>query len=41
LAWLAADFSQIAEIEINPLSVLPMGMGAVAVDVRGRKAAQG
>jgi acetyltransferase len=35
LAQLAADFPHIAEIEINPLRVLPAGRGAVAVDVRG------
>lgn len=34
LAQLAADFPQLAEIEINPLRVLPDGQGAVAVDVR-------
>ncbi len=33
LAQLAADFPQLAEIEINPLLVLPEG-GAFAVDVR-------
>ena len=38
LAELAADFPTIAEIEINPLRVLPEGMGVVAVDVRGRAA---
>jgi acetate---CoA ligase (ADP-forming) len=36
LSKLAADFPQLAEIEINPLRVLPEGMGAVAVDVRAR-----
>ena len=44
LAQLAADFSaagsdrspQLAEIEINPLRVLPEGQGAFAVDVRAR-----
>jgi hypothetical protein len=44
LAQLAADFSgadpergpQLAEIEINPLRVLPEGHGAFAVDVRAR-----
>jgi acetyltransferase len=36
IARLAADFPQLAEIEINPLRVLPQGQGAVAVDVRGR-----
>jgi acetyltransferase len=34
LAQLAYDFPKIAEIEINPLRVLPAGQGAVAVDVR-------
>jgi acetyl coenzyme A synthetase (ADP forming)-like protein len=34
LAQLALDFPQIAEIEINPLCVLPEGQGAFAVDVR-------
>jgi acetyltransferase len=38
LAQLAVDFPRIAEIEINPLSVFPAGMGAIAVDVRGRLA---
>jgi acetyltransferase len=36
LAQLADDFPTIAEIEINPLRVLPEGMGVVAVDVRGQ-----
>jgi acetyltransferase len=36
VAQLVADFPQIAEIEINPLRVLPEGQGAFAVDVRGR-----
>lgn len=36
LAALGADLPQIAEIEINPLRVLPAGQGAVAVDVRAR-----
>ncbi len=36
VAQLAADFPQIAEIEINPLRVLLEGEGAFAVDVRGR-----
>ena len=39
LAQLAADFPQLAEIEINPLRVLPAGAGAIAVDVRLRLAA--
>jgi acetyltransferase len=30
----AADFPQLAEIEINPLRALPEGQGAVAVDVQ-------
>ncbi len=34
LGQLAADFPQLAEIEINPLRVLPEGQGAVALDVR-------
>jgi acetyltransferase len=38
LAQLAADFPQLAEIEINPLKVLPVGEGVVAVDVRLRLA---
>jgi acetyl coenzyme A synthetase (ADP forming)-like protein len=36
LAQLAHDCPQIAEIEINPLRVLPAGQGAVAIDVRAR-----
>jgi acetate---CoA ligase (ADP-forming) len=36
LAQLIADCPQIAEIEINPLRVMPDGQGAVAVDVRLR-----
>jgi acetyltransferase len=36
LAQLAADFPQLAEIEINPLRVLHRGQGAFAVDVRAR-----
>jgi acetyltransferase len=36
LAWLAADFPQLAEIEINPLRVLATGQGASAVDIRIR-----
>ncbi len=39
LAQLANDCPQIAEIEINPLRVLPAGQGAVAIDVRARIAA--
>ena len=36
LAQLAADFPQLAEIEVNPLRVLPQGEGVVAVDARAR-----
>ncbi|MCP4422957.1 MAG: hypothetical protein GY803_00550, partial [Chloroflexi bacterium] len=36
LGRLAADFPQIAEIELNPLRVLPEGRGVVAVDARAR-----
>jgi acetyltransferase len=36
LAQLAADFPQLAEIEINPLRVLPRGEGLCAVDARAR-----
>lgn len=36
LGQLAADFPQIAEIEINPLRVLAKGDGAIALDVRAR-----
>lgn len=36
LAQLAADFPELAEIEINPLRVLPEGKGVSAVDVRLR-----
>ena len=36
LAQLASDYPQFVEIEINPLSVLERGKGAVAVDVRVR-----
>jgi acetyltransferase len=35
LSQAACDFPQIAELEINPLYVLPRGQGAFAVDVRG------
>ncbi len=31
---LAADFPQLAEIEINPLRALPGDLGAFAIDVR-------
>ncbi|HEY4691442.1 MAG TPA: acetate--CoA ligase family protein [Anaerolineae bacterium] len=34
LAQFAADFPQVAEVEINPLRVQPVGQGAVALDVR-------
>lgn len=36
LGHLVAEFPGIAEVEINPLRVLPDGQGAVAVDVRLR-----
>jgi acetyltransferase len=36
LAQLACDYPRLAEIEINPLSVLEQGKGAFAVDVRVR-----
>lgn len=36
LGQLAADFPQLAEIEINPLRVLEAGQGAFALDVRAR-----
>ncbi len=36
LGQLALDLSEIAEMEINPLRVLPAGQGAVALDVRLR-----
>jgi acetyltransferase len=36
LGQLVSDFPEIAEVEINPLRVLPDGQGAVAVDVRLR-----
>jgi acetyltransferase len=36
LAQLAADFPQLAEIEINPLRVLGAGQGVFAVDARAR-----
>ncbi len=36
LSQAACDFPAIAEMEINPLYVLPQGQGAFAVDVRGR-----
>jgi acetyltransferase len=34
MAQLAADFPRLAEMEINPLRVLPQGEGALALDVR-------
>lgn len=37
LGQLAADFPQLAEVEINPLRVLPERQGAVALDVRVRR----
>ena len=36
VAHLAAAVPRLAEVEINPLRVLPTGQGAVAVDVRMR-----
>jgi len=36
LAQMAADHPQLAEIEINPLRVLPDGGGVLALDVRAR-----
>ncbi len=36
LAQLALDCPQIAEIEMNPLRVLPEGQGACAIDVRAK-----
>jgi acetyltransferase len=36
LGQLAADFPELAEIELNPVRVLPDGQGAFAVDVRAR-----
>ncbi len=38
LGQLAFDFPQLAEIEINPLRVLPAGQGALALDARLRLA---
>jgi acetyltransferase len=40
IAHLAADLPQLAEVEINPLRVLPEGEGAIAVDARIRMEAQ-
>jgi acetyltransferase len=34
LAQLASDFPEIRELEINPLRVLPVGEGVIALDVR-------
>jgi acetyl coenzyme A synthetase (ADP forming)-like protein len=34
LSQFAADCPEVSEVEINPLQVLPLGQGAVAVDVR-------
>jgi acetate---CoA ligase (ADP-forming) len=36
LAQLAVDFPELAEIEINPLRVLPVGEGVLALDARAR-----
>jgi succinyl-CoA synthetase beta subunit len=38
LGQLAADFPQLAEIEINPLRVFPSSQGVAAIDVRVRLA---
>jgi acetyltransferase len=38
LGQLAADFPQLAEIEINPLRVFPSSQGVAAIDVRIRLA---
>jgi acetyl coenzyme A synthetase (ADP forming)-like protein len=35
MSQVACDFAEIAELEINPLYVLPQGQGAYALDVRG------
>ncbi|NTV37170.1 MAG: acetate--CoA ligase family protein, partial [Anaerolineaceae bacterium] len=35
LSQLAVDFTEISEVEINPLLVFPQGQGAVALDCRG------
>ncbi len=37
LSWLAVDYPDLAEIEINPLIALPQGV--IAVDVRARRGA--
>jgi acetyltransferase len=34
LSQFVSDFPQITEVEINPLRVLPLGMGVMALDVR-------
>jgi acetyl coenzyme A synthetase (ADP forming)-like protein len=39
IAQLASDYPSLADIEINPLRVLPEGQGTVAVDVRIRLSA--
>jgi acetyltransferase len=36
LGQLAADFPELVEIELNPVRVLGVGEGAIAVDVRAR-----
>lgn len=36
VAQLAADFPELAEIEVNPLRVLGVGQGSVALDARAR-----
>ena len=40
LAQLAADFPELAEVEINPLRVLAVGQGAIVVDARARLASR-
>ncbi len=37
LSYLVEEIPELAELEINPLRVLPPGSGAVAIDVRVRK----
>lgn len=41
LSQIALDFPQIAELEINPLAVLPEGQGCFALDVRGTTSGSG
>jgi acetyltransferase len=37
MSKIARDFPEITELEINPLSIMPKGKGAVALDVRGER----